>query len=73
MANEDNQLVLAFFDNEAAARKAAEDLELWDKANDAVKAGAVGVIVEEEDTQRASYWIDRLTRGLPARSLAPRK
>ena len=29
-------------------------------------AGAGGDVVEEEDTQRASYWIDRLSQGLPA-------
>ncbi len=44
MAKESQQLVLAFFDSEAAAQQAADELKKWDKSNDDVKAGAVGVI-----------------------------
>lgn len=42
------QLVLAFFDTEAAAQTAADSLTKWDKANKDVKAGAVGVLVKDD-------------------------
>ena len=41
------KLVIAIFDNESAAQTAAENLKAWDKANDVVKAGAVGVLVAD--------------------------
>lgn len=47
MAKQSKQLIIALYDNEAAAQKAAEDLKAWDKANDDVKAGAVGVLVSD--------------------------
>ncbi len=48
MAAKNKQLVLALFASEALARQAAEDLKQWDKANEDVKAGAVGVLVADE-------------------------
>ncbi len=47
MAKQGKQLIIALYDNEAAAQQAAEDLKAWDKANDDVKAGAVGVLVSD--------------------------
>ncbi len=47
MAKQTKQLIIALYDNEAAAQQAAEDLKAWDKANDDVKAGAVGVLVSD--------------------------
>lgn len=41
------KLVIAIFDNESAAQTAAESLKAWDKANDEVKAGAVGVLIAD--------------------------
>lgn len=41
------KLVIAIFDNESAAQTAAENLKAWDKANDDVKAGAVGVLIAD--------------------------
>lgn len=41
------QLVLAFFDNEAAADKAVGDLKAWDKASKDIKLGAIGVLVKD--------------------------
>ena len=47
MAKQNKQLIIALYENEAAARQAAEGLKQWDKANDDVKAGAVGVLVTD--------------------------
>lgn len=49
MADKNKHLVLALFDSEAAADRAAEALKTWDKANEAVKLGAIGVLVKDED------------------------
>ena len=43
------QLVLAFFDNEAAADAAASALKEWDHATDDIKLGAIGLLVTDEN------------------------
>jgi len=42
------QLVLAFFENEAAADKAVSDIKAWDKASKDIKLGAIGVLVKDD-------------------------
>jgi hypothetical protein len=42
------QLVLAFFDNEAAADAAVNAVKQWDKASKDVKLGAIGVLVKDD-------------------------
>ncbi len=49
MADGSNQLVLAFFESEADADKAAGDLKTWVKVSEEVKLGAVGVLVKDEN------------------------
>jgi hypothetical protein len=44
----DPQLVLAFFDNEAAADGAADALRTWAKTNQGVELEALGVLVRDE-------------------------
>src|SRR6478672_4481541 len=44
----DSTLVLAYFDNEAAADEAAKAMKSWDKASDDVKLGAIGVLVKDD-------------------------
>jgi uncharacterized membrane protein len=48
MAGSDNDLVIAIFENEPAADRAAESLMGWDKASDEIKLGAVGVLAKDE-------------------------
>ena len=48
--NNNDKLVIAYYVNAAAAREAAEDLKAWDKDNDDVKLGAIGVITIDEHT-----------------------
>lgn len=48
MASKNKQLVLAFFDSEAAADKAVEALKGWDKASKDIKLGAIGVLVKDD-------------------------
>ena len=42
------QLVLAFFENEAAADQAVNAVKQWDKASKEVKLGAIGVLVKDD-------------------------
>jgi uncharacterized membrane protein len=43
-----NQLVLAFFENEAAADEAVDSLKKWGKANKEIKNDAVSILVKDE-------------------------
>lgn len=43
-----NQLVITFFENEAAAEKAVKEIKEWDEASEDIKLGAIGVIVKDE-------------------------
>ena len=42
------QLVLAFFENEAAADEAVKTVKGWDKASKDVKLGSIGVLVKDD-------------------------
>jgi len=44
----DSTLVLAYFDNEAAADGAVQALKGWDKASEDIKLGAIGILVKDE-------------------------
>jgi uncharacterized membrane protein len=44
MAETSEQAVIATFENDAAAEQAAHDLREWDKANDDIKLGAIGLV-----------------------------
>jgi hypothetical protein len=44
MSNENTHFIWAIFANEDAAVEAAKSLKSWDKANDDVKLGAIGVL-----------------------------
>jgi hypothetical protein len=48
MAKKNQQLVLAFFDNEAAADAAVQALKSWDKATADIKLGALGILVKDD-------------------------
>ncbi len=49
MADKNKHLVIALFDNEVTADNAVESLKSWDKANEAIKLGAIGVLVKDKD------------------------
>lgn len=56
----DNQhLVLAFFDSEAAADQAAEALKHWEKASEYMKVDAVGVLVKDDDGKVKEHKLGR--------------
>ena len=42
------QLVLAFFENEAAADEAVKTVKQWDKASKEIKLGSIGVLVKDD-------------------------
>lgn len=49
MGGDKQQLVLAFFADEAAADQAAEALKNWDKATEYMKLDAIGVLAKDQD------------------------
>jgi uncharacterized membrane protein len=49
MASGNDQLVIAFFDSKQAADDAAEQLKGWDKANEDIKLGAIGVLTTDDN------------------------
>lgn len=48
MSNKNRHVVIAYFADVAAASNAAAELKAWDKANDAVKLGGVGLLHWED-------------------------
>lgn len=42
------QLVLAFFENEAAADQAVAEIKQWDKVTKEIKLGSIGVLVKDD-------------------------
>ncbi len=44
MTNENDNLVVAYYINRAAAEEVVEELKEWDKANDSIKLGAIAVL-----------------------------
>ena len=44
----DKQVVLAVFDDEAAADAAVNQVKSWDKATDEIKLSSIGVLAPEE-------------------------
>ena len=64
------QLVLAFFDAEAAADQAVEALKQWDKANDEIKLGAIGVLVKDEKGEIKTHKVGKRAGGKGAKTFA---
>src|SRR3954454_330878 len=50
--NKNDQVVIAFFASEEAAKQVVDYLKGWDKANDDIKLGAIGTITKEGDNIR---------------------
>ena len=48
MANKNRHVIIAYFPNDYAADTAAQSLREWDKANDAVKLGGVGLLTWQD-------------------------
>lgn len=59
MAERNKHLVLSFFDSETAADNAVQSLKNWDKANKAIKLGAIGVLVKDKDGKIKTHRLGR--------------
>jgi len=54
----DKQVVLAVFDDEAAADAAVNQVKSWDKATDEIKLSSIGVLVMTiEARSRRTRWV----------------
>jgi len=52
-------VVLAFFDDEAAADDAVEQMKAWDKLEDDVKLNAIGVMVLDDEGKLKTHKLGR--------------
>ena len=57
------QVVLAIFNDEAAADAAVESLKAWDEVDDDIKANAIGVLVLDEKGKLKNHKLGRRTTG----------
>lgn len=77
MANDNDRLVVAYYANAAAAEAAAEALKDWDKADDDIKLGAIGIItlnpdngeievneIGQRNTKKGALWGTAIGAGL---------
>lgn len=53
MNNKNENVVVAIFEDKAAAEAAIERLKKWDKASDDIKLGAIGLLYKEGDEVKA--------------------
>ena len=60
------QLVLAFFENEAAADQAVDAVKQWDKASDEIKLGAIGVLVKDDKGKIKTHKLGKRKTGTGA-------
>ena len=60
------QLVLAFFENEAAADEAVNKMKQWDKASKEVKLGAIGVLVKDDKGKIKTHKLGKRKTGAGA-------
>jgi hypothetical protein len=49
MANKNKNVIISYFDNKEAATEAAQALKSWDKANDDIKLGGIGILTWENE------------------------
>ena len=60
------QLVLAFFENEAAADEAVNAVKQWDKASKEIKLGAIGVLVKDDKGKIKTHKLGKRKTGTGA-------
>jgi uncharacterized membrane protein len=60
------QLILAFFENEAAADEAVKEIKHWDKASKDVKLGAIGVLVKDDKGKIKTHKLGKRKTGAGA-------
>jgi len=60
------QLVLAFFENEAAADAAVEAVKQWDKASKEIKLGAIGILAKDDKGKIKTHKLGKRKTGTGA-------
>lgn len=60
------QLVLAFFENEAAADQAVDAVKKWDKASKDIKLGAIGILVKDDKGKIKTHKLGKRKTGTGA-------
>ena len=60
------QLILAFFENEAAADQAVGAVKQWDKASKEIKLGAIGILVKDDKGKIKTHKLGKRKTGTGA-------
>jgi uncharacterized membrane protein len=60
------ELVLAFFENEAAADAAVDAVKQWDKASKEIKLGAIGILVKDDKGKIKTHKLGKRKTGTGA-------
>jgi hypothetical protein len=60
------QMVLAFFETEAAADAAVQAIKQWDKADKDIKLGAIGILVKDEEGKVKTHKLGKRKTGTGA-------
>ena len=55
MPNKNDHLVVAYFPDKVEAESAADELKSWDRANDAIKLGAIAILTLNWDTGKIQF------------------
>jgi len=63
MSNANKYVVIAYFDNDEQATNAGSSLKDWDKANDSVKLGGIGVITMNEKGKLKTHLVGTRSEG----------
>jgi len=66
----DQKLLLAFFDQELTADNAVDWLKEWDKSNDEIKLGAIGILVKDEEGKIKTHKVGKRAGGKGAKTFA---
>jgi uncharacterized membrane protein len=64
--SKNKQLVMAFFDSEAAADSAVDALKRWDKASKEIKLGGIGILTKDSKGEIKTHLLGRRHTGAGA-------
>lgn len=67
MANKNRNLIIAYFPDVDAAQTAAKDLKHWDKAQDDVKLGGIGIVTVDEKGKLKTHKVGARAGGTGAK------
>ena len=62
-----NHVIIAYFDNRDQAATVADEIKDWDKANDAIKLGGIGILTSSKKGKIKTQKVSRVSGGRGAK------